>query len=266
MAALLKDAMKPNLVQTLEGTPALIHGGPFANIAHGTNSVIATRLALSLADYVVTESGFASDLGAEKFFDIVVRTGHIPPPAACVLVATLRALKFHGGVKLTDLAAENIGALEKGFDNLRKHMENIRLFGVPFVVALNQFPDDSELEIRRFFDLCQADGARAALSDVYGQGGAGGVELARAVMRVDRERAAPFSVPLPAGYAARREDRDHRDEDLRRGRHRHGGQRRGASSSSWRPTGSADCPSASPRRSTRCPTTPRRSAGPPGSR
>ncbi|OGD19289.1 MAG: formate--tetrahydrofolate ligase [Candidatus Aminicenantes bacterium RBG_16_63_16] len=202
MAALLKDAMKPNLVQTLEGTPALIHGGPFANIAHGTNSVIATRLGLSLADYVVTESGFASDLGAEKFFDIVVRTDHIPPPAACVLVATLRALKHHGGVKLADVAAENIPALEKGFDNLRKHMENIRHFGVPFVVALNRFPDDSEPETRRFLELCRADGARAALSDVYGRGGAGGVELAQAVIEsIERDPAHfqflyPLDLPL----------------------------------------------------------------------
>ena len=182
MAALLKNALKPNLVQTLEGTPALIHGGPFANIAHGANSVIATRLGLSLADYVVTEAGFGSDLGAEKFFDIVLRTDHLPPPAACVLVATLRALKFHGGENPKDAAAENISALELGFDNLRKHMENIRLYGVPFVVALNRFPQDSEPEIRRFFELCRADGTRAALSDVYGRGGAGGVDLARAVI------------------------------------------------------------------------------------
>jgi formate--tetrahydrofolate ligase len=202
MAALLKDALKPNLVRTLEGTPALIHGGPFANIAHGTNSVIATRLGLSLADYVVTESGFASELGAEKFFDIVVRTDHIPPPAACVLVATLRALKLHGGVKLADAAAENPSAMEKGFDNLRKHMENIRLFGVPFVVALNRFPDDTDRETGRFLELCRADAARAALSDVYGQGGAGGVELARAVMEsIEREPAHfqflyPLDMPL----------------------------------------------------------------------
>ena len=202
MAALLKEAMKPNLVQTLEGTPALIHGGPFANIAHGTNSVVATRLGLSLADYVVTESGFASDLGAEKFFDIVVRTDHIPPPAACVLVATLRALKLHGGVKLADVAAENLPALEKGFDNLRKHMENIRLFGVPFVVALNRFPDDSDSEIGKFFELCRADGASAALSDVYGRGGAGGVDLAQALMEsVERDPAHfrflyPLDLPL----------------------------------------------------------------------
>ncbi len=188
MAALLKDAMKPNLAQTLEGTPALIHGGPFANIAHGTNSVIATRLGLSLADYVVTESGFASDLGAEKFFDIVVRTDHIPPPDACVIVATLRALKLHGGVALKDAGAENLPAVEKGFDNLRKHMENVRLFGVPFVVALNRFPDDSDREIGKFLELCRADGAPAALSEVYGRGGSGGLELARAVTEaIERE-------------------------------------------------------------------------------
>ncbi|MGD8536342.1 MAG: formate--tetrahydrofolate ligase, partial [Candidatus Aminicenantes bacterium] len=140
MAALLKDALQPNIVQTLEGTPALIHGGPFANIAHGTNSVIATRMGLQLADYVVTESGFGSDLGAEKFFNIVVRTGHIPPPEVCVLVATLRALKLHGGVELENVNEENVKAVEKGFENLRKHMENMHVFGVPFVVAINRFP------------------------------------------------------------------------------------------------------------------------------
>jgi formate--tetrahydrofolate ligase len=202
MAALLKDAVKPNLAQTLEGTPALIHGGPFANIAHGTNSVIATRLGLSLADFVVTETGFASDLGAEKFFDIVVRSGHIPPPDACVLVATLRALKLHGGVKLADVKAENPGAVEKGFDNLRKHLENIRLFGVPCVVALNRFPDDSEREADKFFELCRAGGARAVLSDVHGRGGEGGVELAKAVIEaIEREPARfeflyPLDLPL----------------------------------------------------------------------
>jgi formate--tetrahydrofolate ligase len=182
MAALLKDAIKPNLVQTLEGTPALVHGGPFANIAHGTNSVIATRLALSLSDYVVTETGFASDLGAEKFFDIVVRTGHIPPPDACVLVATLRALKLHGGVKLKEVKAENVAAVEKGFANLRKHIENIRSYGVPLVVALNKFPEDTDTEIQKFFELCRGEKARTALSDVHGQGGRGGVDLARAVV------------------------------------------------------------------------------------
>jgi formate--tetrahydrofolate ligase len=197
MAALLKDAVRPNLAQTLEGTPALIHGGPFANIAHGTNSVIATRLGLSLADYVVTETGFASDLGAEKFFDIVVRTDHIPPPDACVLVATLRALKLHGGMKLKDVKAENLDAMEKGFDNLRKHMENIRLFGVPFVVALNRFPDDSDREIRKFLELCHADGARAALSDVHGQGGGGGVDLAMAVIQSIKEEPGHFGFLYP---------------------------------------------------------------------
>jgi formate--tetrahydrofolate ligase len=202
MAALLKDAMKPNLVQTLEGTPALVHGGPFANIAHGTNSVIATRIALGLADFVVTETGFASDLGAEKFYDIVVRTGHIPPPDACVLVATLRALKLHGGVKLKDVKAENVEAVEKGFANLEKHMENMALYGVPFVVALNKFPDDGADEVAKFFELCRGKKARAALSDVHGQGGRGGVELAKEVMKaVDEEKAGfeflyPLEMPL----------------------------------------------------------------------
>jgi formate--tetrahydrofolate ligase len=198
MAALLKDAIKPNLVQTLEGTPALIHGGPFANIAHGTNSVIATRLALSLADYVVTETGFASDLGAEKFFDIVVRTGHIPPPDACVLVATLRALKLHGGVKLKDIKAENPEALEKGFANLSKHMENLRAFGVPFVVALNRFPEDTEREIQKLLGLCRVEKVRAALSDVHGQGGRGGMELAQEVLKAlaEDEKKFQFLYPL----------------------------------------------------------------------
>jgi formate--tetrahydrofolate ligase len=197
MAALLKDALKTNLVQTLEGTPAIIHGGPFANIAHGTNSVIATRLALSLADYVVTETGFASDLGAEKFFNIVVRTGHIPPPDACILVATLRALKLHGGVKLKDVKEANSGAIEKGFDNLRKHIENLKLFGVPFVVALNKFPDDSDQEIEKFLGLCRAEKTRAALSDVHGQGGRGGIELAQELMRALAEDKADFRLLYP---------------------------------------------------------------------
>jgi formate--tetrahydrofolate ligase len=183
MTALLKDAFKPNLVQTLEGTPALIHGGPFANIAHGTNSIIATRLALGLSDFVVTESGFGSDLGAEKFFDIVVRTGHVPPPDACVLVATLRALKFHGGVKLEDIDQENLEAVEKGFANLEKHMENMRTFGVPFVVAVNRFPSDTPGELEKVKKLCQDNGARVALSEVYARGGEGGEELANEILK-----------------------------------------------------------------------------------
>jgi formate--tetrahydrofolate ligase len=188
MAALLKDALKPNLAQTLEGTPAFIHGGPFANIAHGTNSVLATRLALRLADFVVTETGFASDLGAEKFFDIVVRTGIIPAPSACVLVATLRALKYHGGVKLEDLGKENTAAVEAGFVNLEKHMENIELFGLPYVVALNKFPTDTAAEIERLKSLCLKRKARFAVSDVFAQGGQGGLDLAGAVLLAAEDR------------------------------------------------------------------------------
>ncbi len=189
MAALLKDALKPNLVQTLEGTPALIHGGPFANIAHGTNTVIATRLALQLSDFVITESGFGSDLGAEKFFDIVVRTGHIPPPDACVLVATIRALKFHGGVKLEDIDQENLDALEKGFVNLEKHMENMRTFGIPFVVAVNRFPSDTPAEIEKVKNLCQDKKAKVALSEVYSRGGEGGEELAAEIVKaIDEDK------------------------------------------------------------------------------
>jgi formate--tetrahydrofolate ligase len=182
MAALLKDAVRPNLVQTLEGSPAFIHGGPFANIAHGANSVIATRMALGLAEYVITECGFASDLGAEKFFDIVVRTGHIPPPSAVVVVATLRSLKYHGGVKPDALNMENIEAVTKGFENLQKHIENVRLFGLPLVVALNKFPTDTDREIRAFSGLCRKENVRFALSDVYGQGGKGGEDLAAEVL------------------------------------------------------------------------------------
>ncbi|MCX8159772.1 MAG: formate--tetrahydrofolate ligase [Candidatus Saccharicenans sp.] len=189
MTALLKDAIKPNLVQTLEGTPAIIHGGPFANIAHGTNSIVATGLSLSLADYVVTETGFASDLGAEKFFDIVVRTGKVPPPAATVLVSTLRALKYHGGMKLEELSKENPQAVEAGFDNLRKHIENMKIFGTPFVVVLNLFPADHATEIDTWIKLVREEGARYALSDVYNKGGEGGLELAEAVMKaIDEDK------------------------------------------------------------------------------
>jgi formate--tetrahydrofolate ligase len=189
MATLLKDAIKPNLVQTLEGTPALIHGGPFANIAHGTNSILATRLALGLSDFVITESGFGSDLGAEKFFDIVVRTGQVPPPDACVLVATIRALKFHGGVKLEEINRENLDAVEKGFINLEKHMENMQTFGVPFVVAVNRFPSDTVAEIEKVKKLCQDKKARVVLSEVYSRGGEGGEELAREILKaVDEDK------------------------------------------------------------------------------
>ncbi len=198
MAALLKDALQPNIVQTLEGTPALIHGGPFANIAHGTNSVIATRIGLQLADYVVTESGFGSDLGAEKFFNIVVRTGHIPPPEACVLVATLRALKLHGGVELEDVDQENVKAVEKGFENLRKHMENMRVFGVPFVVAINRFPSDTEREIEKVKELCRKDKARVALSEVFAKGGKGGKDLAQEILKAIEEEENRFQLLYPS--------------------------------------------------------------------
>lgn len=197
MAALLKDAVLPNLVQTLEGTPALIHGGPFANIAHGTNSVIATGLALELADFVVTESGFGSDLGAEKFFDIVVRTGQIPPPDACVIVATVRALKYHGGVKKDELERENVDAVERGFTNLQKHIENLRMFGVPFVVAVNTFPTDTKAELDKAIELCHREKARVALSEVYSQGGKGGKALAKQVLEAIEEDFSKFQFLYP---------------------------------------------------------------------
>ncbi len=182
MTALLKEAMKPNIVQTLEGNPVFIHGGPFAYIAHGTNSVIATRTALNRADIAVTETGFGSDLGAEKFFNIVVRTGLVPPPDVCVLVATVRALKYHGGVARKDLEQENIEAVEAGFANLRKHMENLGRFGVPFVVAVNQFASDSQAELEKVIELCRRQGARAAVSRIWAEGGEGGRSLAEQVL------------------------------------------------------------------------------------
>ncbi len=197
MAALLKDAIKPNLVQTLEGTAALIHGGPFANIAHGTNSVIATRMALAHADFVVTETGFGSDLGAEKFFNIVVRTGHIPPPDACVLVASLRALKLHGGVELSKINEENEEAVGQGFENLQKHIENLRVFGVPFVVALNMFPTDTEAEADKLFNLCDREKVRVAKSEVYGKGGEGGKDLAQEVLKAIEEENNRFQFLYP---------------------------------------------------------------------
>ncbi len=198
MAALLKDALKPNLVQTLEGTPVFIHGGPFANIAHGTNAVIATRRALQTADYVVTETGFGSDLGAEKFFDIVVRTGHIPPPDACVLVATVRALKYHGGVKRGDLVNENLDAVERGFANLQKHMENMQAFGIPFVLAVNRFASDTDKEVARVREMCSAQGARVAESRVWAEGGQGGLELAQELLRAMEEDAHGFEFLYPS--------------------------------------------------------------------
>jgi formate--tetrahydrofolate ligase len=181
LAVLLKDAIKPNLVQTLEGTPAFVHGGPFANIAHGCNSLMATRLALKLGDVVVTEAGFASDLGAEKFFDIKCRAGGLTPSAA-VIVATVRALKMHGGVKRVDLSLENVAAVRAGLDNLAKHVENVRQFGVPAVVALNHFTKDTDAEVAVVMDACRALNVPARISRVWERGGEGGTELAQAVL------------------------------------------------------------------------------------
>ena len=187
MAALLKDAMKPNLVQTLEGTPAFIHGGPFANIAHGCNSVMATRMALKLGDYAVTEGGFGADLGAEKFIDIKCRMAGLKPDA-CVIVATVRALKHHGGVAKADLNNENLEALEKGLPNLLRHVENVtKVYGLPAVVAINRFPTDSEAELELIRTKCKELGVNVALSEVWGKGGEGGVELAKEVVRLCEE-------------------------------------------------------------------------------
>ena len=181
MAAVLKDAIHPNLVQTLEHTPALIHGGPFANIAHGCNSVLATKLALKYADYAVTEAGFGADLGAEKFIDIKCRTSGLRP-AAVVLVATIRALKMHGGVAKSDLAEENVQAVVDGLPNLEKHLENIQdVYGLPAVVAINKFPLDTEAELQAVYDACQKRGVDVVISDVWANGGAGGKELAEKV-------------------------------------------------------------------------------------
>ena len=184
MAAVLKDAIHPNLVQTLEHTPALIHGGPFANIAHGCNSVLATKLALKYADYAVTEAGFGADLGAEKFIDIKCRTSGLRP-AAVVLVATIRALKMHGGVAKSDLAEENVQAVVDGLPNLEKHLENIQdVYGLPAVVAINKFPLDIEAELQAVYEACQKRGVDIVISDVWANGGAGGKELAEKVVEL----------------------------------------------------------------------------------
>lgn len=187
MTALLKEAIKPNLVQTLEGTPAFIHGGPFANIAHGCNSILATKTALAHADYVVTEGGFGADLGAEKFFDIKCRTSNLEPDAV-VVVATIRALKMHGGVSKKELANEDLEALRTGFSNLRKHVENMKnVFGMNVVVAINSFVADTEAENALLIELCESEGYRAVIADIWGKGGAGGEEMARAIVELCEE-------------------------------------------------------------------------------
>ena len=192
MAALLKDALKPNLVQTLEGTPAFVHGGPFANIAHGCNSVMATRMALKMGDYTVTEAGFGADLGAEKFLDIKCRMAGLVPDAV-VVVATVRALKMHGGLPKTALANEDLNALEKGIPNLLRHVSNIRhVYGLPCVVAVNRFPTDTDAEIGFIIDKCRALGVNTVLSTVWAEGGRGGEALAREVVRLCEEEKGEF--------------------------------------------------------------------------
>jgi formate--tetrahydrofolate ligase len=195
LAVLLKDAIRPNLVQTIEGTPAFVHGGPFGNIAHGCNSLVATRLALKLGEVVVTEAGFASDLGAEKFFDIKCRVGGLTPSAA-VIVATVRALKMHGGVAREALGKEDVPAVERGLANLEKHVENVRQFGVPAVVALNHFTADTEAEVKTVMDACAKLGVPARLSRVWADGGAGGADVAKAVLEA-MDGPSKFSVLYP---------------------------------------------------------------------
>ena len=191
MAALLKDALKPNLVQTIENVPAIIHGGPFANIAHGCNSIMATKTALKLADYTVTEAGFGADLGAEKFFDIKCRYAGLKPDAT-VIVATVRALKMHGGVDKADLKTPNVEAVKKGLCNLEKHISNIKKYGVPLVVAINIFAQDTREELQTVYDSCAKLGVPVALSDVFAKGGEGGVELAKKVVELAESGKADF--------------------------------------------------------------------------
>ena len=206
MAMLLKDAIRPNLVQTLEGGPAFVHAGPFGNIAHGCNSILATRSALALADIVVTEAGFGSDLGAEKFFDIKCRFGGLDPKAA-VLVATVRALKMNGGAAKTALKNEDLVALERGLPNLEQHIENVRQFGVPVVVGVNRFTTDSDAELKMVADCAERAGARVALNEVWEKGGAGGVELAKAIVTMLESGESRFA-PIYSATAPIREKID----------------------------------------------------------
>ncbi|MBO4748751.1 MAG: formate--tetrahydrofolate ligase, partial [Lachnospiraceae bacterium] len=196
MAALLKDALKPNMIQTLEHTPALVHGGPFANIAHGCNSVRATKAALKMADYVITEAGFGADLGAEKFFDVKCRMTGLKPDAV-VLVATIRALKYNGGVPKAELSAENMDALKKGIVNLEKHIENLQKYDVPVVVTLNSFVTDTEAETAYVREFCESRGCEFALSEVWAKGGEGGIALAEKVLKTLEEKESHFHPLYP---------------------------------------------------------------------
>ncbi len=200
MAALLKDAIKPNLVQTLENVPAIIHGGPFANIAHGCNSVMATKTAMKLADYTITEAGFGADLGAEKFFDIKCRYAGLEPDAA-VIVATVRALKMHGGVPKTELTTPNVEAVKKGLVNLEKHIENVKKFGVPCVVAINIFAQDTAEELEAVREHCAKHGVNVALSDVFAKGGDGGIDLAKEVIALAESGKSSFAPIYPLEYS-----------------------------------------------------------------
>jgi len=211
MSLLLKDAIRPNLVQTLEGGPAIVHAGPFGNIAHGCNSIIATKTGLALADIVLTEAGFGSDLGAEKFFDIKCRAGGLNPEVA-VLVATVRALKLHGGADKKQLAAEDLGALEKGLPNLAAHIDNLKQFGVPVIVAVNRFTSDSEKELAMVTDFARKQGVRVALNEVWEKGGAGGIEMANEVLAALEKGGAKFA-PL---YDAKRPIREKIDTIVRK--------------------------------------------------
>lgn len=196
MALLLKDAIKPNLVQTLENTPAIVHGGPFANIAHGCNSVVATKTALKLADYVITEAGFGADLGAEKFLDIKCRYAGLKPDTV-VIVATIRALKYNGGKALSELSIEDLEALRKGASNLKRHIENIRKFGIPSVVAINRFPTDTDAEIELIREKCKEEGVDTVLSEVFTKGGEGGIELAHKVVDICENKESKFKPIYP---------------------------------------------------------------------
>lgn len=200
MAALLKDAIKPNLVQTLENVPAIIHGGPFANIAHGCNSVMATKTAMKLADYTITEAGFGADLGAEKFFDIKCRYAGLKPDVA-VIVATVRALKMHGGVPKTELTTPNVEAVKKGLVNLEKHIENVKKFGVPCVVAINIFAQDTAEELEAVREHCAKHGVNVALSDVFAKGGEGGIDLAKEVIALAESGKSSFAPIYPLEYS-----------------------------------------------------------------
>ena len=254
MAVLLKDAMQPNLVQTLENNPAFVHGGPFANIAHGCNSVVATTTALKLADYVVTEAGFGADLGAEKFFDIKCRKAGLKPSAA-VIVATVRAMKMNGGVKKEDLGKENVEAVKKGCANLGRHIENVKQFGVPAVVAINHFYSDTDAEIQAMKDFVASMGEEAILCMHWAKGSAGIEDLANKVVELAEGRLA-VRAALSRQHEAVRQDRHHRQAHLSRLR---GDRRQVACATSCTPgkrPATAICRCAWPRRSIRSRPTP----------